>query len=37
MQPRPVLLPVQGKFESRVVIEALGPGRCRHTLEQTIE
>ncbi|PRW58862.1 CHAD domain-containing [Chlorella sorokiniana] len=27
----------KGKFESRVVIEALGPGRCRHTLEQTIE
>lgn len=33
----PCLSPHQGKFESRVVIEALGPGRCRHTLEQTIE
>lgn len=31
------MLQSQGKFESRIVIESLGPGRCRHTLEQTIE
>ena len=36
-QPAPHALSPQGKFESRVVIESLGPGRCRHTLEQTIE
>ncbi|KAI3424815.1 hypothetical protein D9Q98_008201 [Chlorella vulgaris] len=27
----------KGHFESRIIIEPLGPDRCRHVLEQTIE
>lgn len=27
----------QGRFSSRTIVEPMGPGRCRHTLEQRIE
>lgn len=35
--PALAALPPQGRFASRIRIEPLGPDRCRHVLEQTIE